>query len=164
MFCSRACSLKAANVKNVESIKERFNKYRQVGSKSDKYSPFRSYLRSATRRFKECDLDLEYLYKIWELQKGMCPYTNLKMNLRIHTYRNKKNNINLHQASLDRIDSTKGYIKGNVEFICLGINYLKSSFSKEQVINFLIDFKNSTFIEDWTISSPSLVLDAVGSP
>lgn len=41
-----------------------------------------------------------------------------------------------YQASLDRIDSSKGYIEGNVEFVCLAVNYAKNGFSKEQMIEF----------------------------
>ena len=40
-------------------------------------------------------------------------------------------------CSLDRIDPNKGYIKGNVEFVCLFINLGKTNFSKEQVVSFL---------------------------
>jgi hypothetical protein len=45
------------------------------------------------------------------------------------------------KASLDRIDSTKGYIKGNVEFVCLAINYAKNKFSKEDTLTFLNEIK-----------------------
>jgi hypothetical protein len=40
-------------------------------------------------------------------------------------------------ASLDRIDSSKGYIEGNIEFVCLAINYAKNGFSKEETQNFI---------------------------
>ena len=33
------------------------------------------------------------------------------------------------QASLDRIDSSKGYVKGNVQFIVAPINYMKNTLS-----------------------------------
>jgi len=38
----------------------------------------------------------------------------------------------LLQASLDRIDSSIGYIEGNVEFVCLFINLSKNSFSRQE--------------------------------
>lgn len=42
----------------------------------------------------------------------------------------------LKRASLDRIDSSKGYVKGNVEFVCLLINMAKNSYSKKEVSSF----------------------------
>jgi hypothetical protein len=40
-------------------------------------------------------------------------------------------------ASLDRIDSTKGYIAGNVEFVCRFVNLGKSDLSREEVMKFI---------------------------
>ena len=59
------------------------------------------------------------------------------------------------RASLDRIDSNKGYIRGNVQFISTPINYMKNTMSDQQTKSFLkrISSFTSTFVEDWTISS-----------
>ena len=43
----------------------------------------------------------------------------------------------LMKASLDRIDSSKGYVEGNVEFVCCAINLAKNDFCKEAVVDFL---------------------------
>ena len=40
----------------------------------------------------------------------------------------------IYTASLDRIDSNKGYIKGNVQFISTAINYMKNNMSNEDTI------------------------------
>jgi hypothetical protein len=37
------------------------------------------------------------------------------------------------RASLDRIDSSRGYVPGNVEWVCMFINYGKNSWSREAV-------------------------------
>ena len=47
------------------------------------------------------------------------------------------NSRTLIRASLDRIDSSKGYIDGNVEFVCYGINLAKNNFSKSEMLNFI---------------------------
>jgi hypothetical protein len=52
-----------------------------------------------------------------------------------------KHNMNPRQPSLDRIDSSKGYIEGNVEFVCVSINYAKNGFSKQQMIDFIKEIK-----------------------
>lgn len=38
--------------------------------------------------------------------------------------------------SLDRIDSTKGYIEGNVQWVHKSVNIMKSTLTQEQFINF----------------------------
>ena len=35
-------------------------------------------------------------------------------------------------ASLDRIDSSKGYIEGNVQFICTSLNYMKNKWGHNE--------------------------------
>lgn len=39
-------------------------------------------------------------------------------------------------ASLDRIDNSKGYIEGNVRFVALMANLARQSFTDEQMIAF----------------------------
>ena len=43
----------------------------------------------------------------------------------------------LQSASLDRIDSNLGYIIGNVQWVCLGINYTKLNYSDSE-LHFLL--------------------------
>lgn len=103
----------------------------------DEYSDFRPTYseckKTAKFRKKEFNLTLEYLKSLWETQRGVCPYTGILMSLsKLHGIKHTPNS-----SSLDRIDSSKGYIEGNVEFVCLFINYGKNGFSKEQTIDFL---------------------------
>jgi len=80
------------------------------------------------------DLDVEYLRQLWENQDGTCPYTKIRMLLPKtsgDSFRSPK------KASLDRIDSSKGYERGNVEFVCCAINLAKNSFTREQMKEFL---------------------------
>ncbi len=55
-----------------------------------------------------------------------CPYLGIELNSG-----NKDAN-----ASLDRIDSTKGYVPGNVQVISLLANQMKNRATKEQLIAF----------------------------
>ena len=41
-----------------------------------------------------------------------------------------------YTASLDRIDSEKGYVKENVRFVAVIANFSKNKFSDEDVIDF----------------------------
>ncbi|NDB59958.1 hypothetical protein EB001_16140, partial [bacterium] len=76
----------------------------------------------------------EYLFQLWETQNGICPFTKQKLELRTHNYTHIENRP--YQASLDRIDNNKGYVKGNVRFVALIFNYARNNFSDEQVLEF----------------------------
>lgn len=117
-FCNRNCYLKNHKSENSDFL----YLIRRL----------KTYCKKIKRDF---DLDVDFLNSLWEKQNGTCPYTNYKMIL----YSNQKNNP--YSASLDRIDSTKGYVKENVEFICLAINYAKNGFKKQEIIEFLKNIK-----------------------
>jgi len=125
----------------------------QCESASDQYTPFRFYLRGASRaRYrgetlklrliptKGRPLNLPYLKRLWEKQRGMCPYTAIKLKLFTHS-RSKRAGAgmktDIRYASLDRIDSSKPYQIGNVQFVAWPINYAKSDMSDRQMKRFI---------------------------
>lgn len=131
IFCSLTCSAIERNKKypggNPANLR--------TGSDTDELSSFRWYLKvSKQRKQWDNNLTLEFLCDLWKLQKGKCPYTKLPMRLPRST---GESCDGLDYASLDRIDSTKGYVQGNVEFVTVFINYAKNKFSRNQVQDFL---------------------------
>lgn len=134
-YCSRSCCGK--NIKNVlhlKNVNSNYNISQHSLNRKDDFSNFKYYYRNIKRRFKEFNITLNDLKEQWNLQKGICPYTNLQLKL----YKYKESHPYELRASLDRIDNTKGYIKGNIEFISLPINYLKADqFTKKETLNFL---------------------------
>lgn len=147
-FCSRSCSGKYVSSLNLPPSQAQLNNRERIknfcGNRASEYSPFLYVMRTIRNRFKNVDVDVEYLKEVWERQKGICPYTKLKLIL--PTY--KISPDTKYRASLDRIDSTKGYIKGNVQFISTPINYLKNTMSDEETKSFLKEIAASIFIED----------------
>jgi len=79
------------------------------------------------------DVTPDYLLRLWKSQEGKCPYTGEELVLKKHRKRGDKLP---YQASIDRIDSSKGYVRGNIEFVSLMANYAKNTWSKEQLIEF----------------------------
>lgn len=67
----------------------------------------------------ECDLDAEYLVRLWDHQKGLCAYTREKM-IDLQGY-----GRNPMAMSIDRVDCSKGYIKGNVVLCTTRANTIK---------------------------------------
>lgn len=65
-----------------------------------------------------CNIDENYLKFIFERQNGKCFYSDILINW--SSPKNRKDSL-----SIDRIDSTKGYVKGNVVLTTRRINAMK---------------------------------------
>jgi hypothetical protein len=61
-----------------------------------------------------------------------CPYLGLKLEKNIGTYRGTQPN----SISLDRIDSSKGYVKGNIQVVSLLANKCKSNLDLATLVTF----------------------------
>jgi len=74
---------------------------------------------------KGFDIDLEYILYIYNKQEGLCIYTGTEMIT--------KKGVGLldNTLSFDRINSEKGYIKGNVVLCTKKINVCKSNLNQE---------------------------------
>lgn len=79
--------------------------------------------RSASIRNIPFKVSMEYLWELFVSQKHLCAITGDYIE-------------HLKNASLDRIDSTKGYIKGNVQWVTYQANVSKHTMSMEQFYNF----------------------------
>lgn len=88
-----------------------------------------SLKRGAKERNLEFSITIEYAWEIYQKQNGLCKLSNLPIGL---DYRdsNKKEK----EASLDRIDSSKGYIEGNIQWIHKTINYMKMDLDQKEFI------------------------------
>lgn len=93
----------------------------------------RSVLTKAKKRVRKSgkeipfNLDIEHLDEIWEKQEGKCVYTGVPLKFANAASSNAT-------ASLDRIDSSKGYEYGNVQFVHKDANIMKMDFSSERFI------------------------------
>lgn len=74
----------------------------------------------------EFDLDIEYLDSLWESQNGKCKYT--KIDLEIGGIGEETT------ASLDRINSSGGYVVGNVQFVHKDVNRVKWDLSEDKFL------------------------------
>jgi len=132
------CSLKCSGKENNSHL-EKWQKLppgRNCIFSKDEYSPYREHMRRVKNRQrdkgKEVDVDKEYLKEVFEQQKGVCIYSGVELEHREGVGVSGKSNP-LTAASLDRIDSSKGYIKGNVQFISIVCNHAKNGMSDKQM-------------------------------
>lgn len=114
-----------------------------ANAKLDEFSAFRWFLSTAKKNAKnkhiQFDLTLDYVQSLWKNQNGKCAYTQIPMLLFSTT---NQRTFKPSAASLDRIDATKGYVSGNVRFVCLSINYAKNRFSEQDFLDFLKVLRN----------------------
>lgn len=64
-------------------------------------------------------------------QDGKCPYTGVKLG---NTDIKISNSGGLETVSVDRIDSNKGYVKGNVELVSSLVNQMKNDLDREEFL------------------------------
>lgn len=79
------------------------------------------------KRQKAFAVSIEYLDSIWKKQDGKCALSGIP--IAFQDLGKAKGT-----ASLDRIDSNKGYIKGNVQWLHKDVNIMKNSFSDKKVL------------------------------
>lgn len=159
-FCSRSCackynchhrSQKMIEYSNSDKNKQHLLEYNTNRILTiDPKMKFSYFLRNCRKRFKECTITLDDLQKQWNKQSGICPYSGI--SLIIPTYKDNHNNP-IYAASVDRIDSSKGYIPGNIQFVSTCINYMKNTMSDEET-KFVCKCIAEHFCSDRTISSP----------
>lgn len=82
----------------------------------------------AKKRGLEFTITIEYAWELFLKQDGKCKLS------RINLFFFKKR-IDQQNASLDRIDSTKGYIEGNVQWLHKKVNNMKNVQDQLEFIN-----------------------------
>jgi hypothetical protein len=109
-------------------------------------SNYHFYLKSIEKRViksnMDFDLDEFFLQDLLEnKQYNKCKVTNISIKLK-----SKGDITSLHEtASLDRINSNKGYTKDNVQWVCLGVNYMKLDYSNNE-LHYLLKLIKENYI------------------
>lgn len=138
-FCSRTCVGKH-NVKNFGDKKSNYNISKHSNNRGDSYTKFKYHYRSIKKRFKEVDITINDLEEIWNKQNGICEFSGVKLELSSYS-KIEKNPI--YSASLDRIDSSKGYVRNNIRWVSRSINYMKNTMSDDMVWELCKHIKNN---------------------
>jgi hypothetical protein len=87
-----------------------------------------SYKANAKKRGLGFSVSPKYLWKTLEHQKFRCALSNLPIVM------SRENPT----ASLDRIDSSKGYIKGNIQWLHKEINFLKQNCNQPRFVELCV--------------------------
>ena len=87
---------------------------------------FEKSKKSAELRGLVFDLSIEDIWFLYTAQEGRCALSGMSIGWAEVGA--------IHSASIDRIDSTMGYIKGNVQLLHKDVNFMKQQFSQEYFI------------------------------
>lgn len=86
---------------------------------------------AAKKRNMKFNITIKQAYNLWKKQKGICALSGDKLKFAITANRNPDDET----ASLDRIDSSKGYIISNVQWIHKKLNLMKREIHQIDFIN-----------------------------
>lgn len=121
--CKKCVSLRVAKYRPVHYARRKITGRRGEYLKYQITYSFNNARNRARRKKLEFNIDLEDLFILYD---GKCSITGIKFQLY-----NKK--LSTYSPSLDRIDNTKGYVKGNLRYILYGINAMKSDMSDKDL-------------------------------
>ena len=127
-FC-RICYNKQIRRKQEVNNTERLRSLKYLQTRKEK-DPFGFLLQTARgnakKKFREFSITKEILIEKFNLQEGKCFYTGLTLNKIIGFP---------DSISIDRIDSTLGYIPENIVLCTYKVNVMKNDLSFEQLIS-----------------------------
>ena len=127
--CAKVASRKYY-VNNSKDIKKRVTCY------SDSYIPkhsrdidsrLKNLCTNARNRNKEFCLVDQDIFDLWEKQDGQCAYSKLPLVALTNQF---------NTVSLDRIDSSVGYVVNNIQLVCAAINKMKQEYTQEVFLMF----------------------------
>lgn len=106
---------------------------------------FNSIKKGALQRGYEFKITLEDAYRIYNKQKGVCALSGIPLNMPlVNLFRYHKSNRTTSSlsretftASIDRIDSNKGYLKSNIQWIHKKINIMKMDMSESEFFKYI---------------------------
>lgn len=145
-FCKCLCECGKICEKRLDGVKSRRviscgcaitdRRHYQSGNKNKAFTgvgeicatKFTDIKRNASRRSIVFDVTIEYIWKLFEKQNRKCALSGLDLFFGPANYPMETN------ASLDRIDSSRGYVEDNVQWVHKDVNLMKRSFSQKYFI------------------------------
>jgi hypothetical protein len=86
---------------------------------------------SAKKRHKKISIDIDYVWHIFLQQEKRCALSGKELYF---AQTSKELASGMNTASLDRIDNSKGYIQGNVQWVHVKVNYMKQATQQDEFL------------------------------
>lgn len=106
-----------------------------VGNLGKTYFSMLKY--GAIKRNLEFNITQQYVWDLFINQNGLCKLSGYPISLSTKTKKSSPDYSSFN-ASLDRIDSNKGYVEGNVQWVHKDINKLKNNLNEIDFIEMCI--------------------------
>lgn len=106
------------------------NNHAWTGYKDIYGKQFLKVKQNAERRGINFEITIEDLQEQWETQNGLCAYSGIKLK------KWEKSEDTNATMSLDRIDSSKGYTKSNIQWIHKDINNMKMGIDEKSFLKY----------------------------
>jgi hypothetical protein len=116
-------SLGCTKCSNVGEESSCFTGYKEISG-----NKFTMIKKGAEKRGLEFSVDIKELWELYKTQDRKCALTN--MEIKFGERSNEKGT-----ASLDRIDSAKGYVNGNIQWVHSDVNIMKNKYDQEYFIS-----------------------------
>jgi len=137
------CQCDCGNIKNISSTSLKRGESKSCGCWRKEYlaelhwkgygeissSYFSSLEHGAKKRNLEFNITIQEIWELFLRQNRKCALSNLEMS-----FRHKKGERADATASLDRIDSSKGYTSDNIQWIYKDLQFMKNDFSEDYFI------------------------------
>ncbi len=119
----KSCGQCCPRVNNKRSSNHYYAGYQEISG-----SFWSRLVYAAKNRGLEIDIDIEYIWDLFIKQERKCALTGIEL---IFSTSEKVRRLKETTASLDRIDSSKGYIKGNLQWIFKDLQNVKRNLDED---------------------------------
>jgi hypothetical protein len=134
---TKSCGcLKIKNIQKslkTQSVRDKISKANWRGTKDIRHGYFSVIKKSAKLRNIELSISIDYIQELLEQQDYKCALTGIPIKM-ARNHDKKYTTYSEQTASLDRIDSSKGYIEGNVQWVHKDVNNMKQDLSETRLI------------------------------
>jgi hypothetical protein len=111
--------------RRIGNLNPKWEGYGEIGK-----THWKRIIEGARTRDLKFDLSIKYIWELFVRQGGICKLSGRKI-----AFSNKT-------ASLDRIDSSKGYTTDNIQWVHKDVNRMKQEFDEKYFIDFCKDIVN----------------------
>lgn len=125
-FCLLSGRSKSCGCRRRELSKENSASWKGEGKVSGK--AWCSIKSSATAREIPFEISIGDVWELFQKQSGRCALSDIPLDF------DTKWDMEDGNASLDRIDSSKGYVLNNLQWVDKRINYMKRTLSNEEFV------------------------------
>lgn len=136
--CGRVYIVRTSSIKKQKKcrgcIPKGSNHHAWKGYGEISHDLFTTYKHSAAAKDLPFTITIEQLWQLFLKQKRRCAFTGEELHFN-ETFKGKKNKT----ASPDRIDSTLGYVDGNIQWVHRDVNKLKKNMPNHRFLEICLN-------------------------